>query len=92
MTYTYKVHYTENNETEVDEIESSNPGTAFALCLKAHPEAQLIRAIVEGTGQGYAYMEHLPPPVQCLPEVRHPRRKKEVMGCEFPFYDEVKRK
>ncbi len=91
MTYNYKVEYSENGETLIEEIEASNPGTAFAMCLKSHPESTLIRAVVEGKGNGYAYTEHFPPPVQRLPVPRVIHRKKEHMGCEFPFYDEVKR-
>lgn len=93
MSYFYKVIYEIDGVQHTFEARAGNAGTAFAQCLKAYPEAKLIKATVEGHyGAGHGHMDHLPPPVQRAP-MKEPRparalRKKE-RGCEFGFYDEV---
>lgn len=97
MSYKYQVHFTLNDLPETEDFEATNAGSAFAACLKAHPEAKLVKAIVEGRAfaGGHGWTSHQPPPVQ-RPPVQSPRparalRKKE-RGCEFGFYDEVQEK
>lgn len=95
MNYFYDVEYIEDGVGRVEKIQSTNPGSAFAECLKSHPGCKLIKATVEGyLGKSHGYTEHFPPPVQREP-IKIPRtaralRKKE-RGCEFPFYDEVQK-
>lgn len=92
MNYRYQVSFELYGLLQREDFEAGNAGTAFALCLKAHPEAKLVKAIVEGIS-GAGWMEHLPPPVQRPPTKRtHAARalNKREKGCEFPFYDQVK--
>lgn len=91
----YRVDYELEGETYTQKnIWCSNPGAAFAACQKAHPDAKMIKAWVEGA-KGFGYQEWDTPPVQRQPvkDPRPPRAlKPEEKGCEFPFYDEVKTK
>lgn len=95
MNYFYQVHYQTPEGAKLhDDCEAGNAGTAFALCLKAHPDCTLVKAIVEGRyGSATGHTEYYPPPVQRAPQrnLRAARAlNKREKGCEFAFYDEVK--
>lgn len=94
MNYTIEYQDEEGVHTE-EHPDCGNVGTAFALCLKKHPGAKLIKGRTERFLVGHElWIDYTPPPTQRDPvteplSARKPKRddKEGVM----PFYDEVQK-
>lgn len=101
MAHVYQVEFDLDGELKQEPYEASNPGMAFAKCLKENPSATLIKAIrwgkiPAGPLSQYAQINYDPPKVQRPPRSEpkpvNPTKIPAPDEMVFPFFESCRRK